>query len=366
MTRSRGIIRPMSGRQRPPICTLMLVTFMACAGQGDVVTPLSQSRTSTSPPTTSTSPSTTSTAAAATTTTQYASPAITASIEVTGGPFDLAIAAENLWIERHRHDGLSRLDPGTLTIEEVADVSVHCSVEAAAGAIWTANAHTSILTKVDPATAAALATYRITDVCGVAGTDTRIWVVSPGEPISIIRELDPNNGEELATIEVPELSFGLSLDDDVLWAVGEGGGGWLAKIDPHRAEVVSLQDTGRYYDGLVPGFGALWAVSRAESFLRRLNRETGEVETQIDVGASPNSITVAYDSIWVVRLTGDLVRVDPITNTVVADEHLLDVVGNTLPFTAYIAPLGGSLWISALERGLVVQVDPKKVASTSP
>lgn len=343
----------------------MVITLLACGGQGDVVTILSQSTTTTSQPTTSTSQPTTSTMAAATTTTLFASQAITASIEVTGGPFDLATAAENLWIERHREDGLSRLDPGMLTVENVADVSVHCSVEAATGAIWTANAHTSTLTKLDTATAAPSATHRIPNVCGVVGTDTRLWVVSPGEPVSTIRELDPDNGVELATIEVPELAFGLTLDDGVLWAVGEGGGGWLAKIDPDRAEVVDLQDTGRFYDGLVPGFDALWAVSRLEPFLRRLNRETGEVEARIEVGSSPNSITVAYDSIWVVRLNGNLVRVDPTTNTVVADEHLLDVVGSTLPFTAYIAPLAGSLWISALDRGLVLQVDPNQIVSTS-
>ena len=65
-------------------------------------------------------------------------------------------------------------------------------------------------------------------------------------------------------------------------------------------------------DGIAVGAGAVWAVASRDGTLTRIDPATGET-TSVDVGENPDSVVVAFDSVWVsvtgenkvVRLTAD-------------------------------------------------------------
>ena len=86
----------------------------------------------------------------------------------------------------------------------------------------------------------------------------------------------------------------------------------------------------------------------------RIDVKTNHVTKRIDV-AKPDWITASPDALWVSSQTGEIIRVDPTTATVVAK---IRVGANPLG-TAWIK---NELWVPNIDDGTISIVDPAQNA----
>jgi streptogramin lyase len=276
-------------------------------------------------------------------------------VEVRGGPGFLAATDDTLWIELHRASHLARLDPGTMTVEPMADVPAHCFISAANGVVWTTIYRENLVTRTDAETGAT-ALIETPHACGLKATGDEVWIADPND--GLVHRLDPQTGDIVETIAVPEAPTNLSRVGDLLFATGEGNGGWLAVIDVASGKIVHSHAWPEvtHFDDLAPGFGAVWAAGRGDPRLFELDPVTGDVLGTIQIGGSPSGIAVGEDAVWITLLEGDLVRVDPAANRM-TDVWTSDYTWLASPLLAF-----GSLWMTSLEENVVIRVDPAALA----
>src|SRR5512132_2309913 len=83
-------------------------------------------------------------------------PGILAVVPVAPGPITLAATSDAIWVESHRLNIVTRIDPSqNKEVARLKDAPVHCSVFSGGGFVWAseANADTGAgrVTKIDPA-----------------------------------------------------------------------------------------------------------------------------------------------------------------------------------------------------------------------
>jgi virginiamycin B lyase len=106
--------------------------------------------------------------------------------------------------------------------------------------------------------------------------------------------------------------------------------------------------------GLAVGFGSLWIPSCGQHTLIRADLTTGKIQATLPVGPanSEGGITAGAGSIWLMTNAGSvLARIDPISNTVVAD--ISTPAGSFCPLFA-----DGFVWITSTENSVLTKVDP--------
>jgi streptogramin lyase len=278
-------------------------------------------------------------------------------VEIRGGPGILAATDDTLWIELHRASHLARLDPETMAVESMDDVPAHCFISAANEAVWTTIFRDNLVTRTDADTGAT-ALIEIPHACGLKATADGVWIADPND--GLVHRLDPQTGDIIETIDVPEAPTNLSPVGDLLFATGEGSGGWLAVIDVASGEIVHSHAWPEvaHFDDLAPGFGAVWAAGRGDPRLFELDPVTGDVIGTIEIGGKPSGIAVGDDVLWITLLKGDLVRFDPAANKITG-VWTSDYTWLASPVLAF-----GSLWMTSLEENVVIRVDPATLAAS--
>ena len=276
-------------------------------------------------------------------------------VVVSGGPNVVTATQDAIWVELHRGSGVVRIEPETMATEPLPDVHVHCFVAAAPDAVWATEAASSTVTRIDAATAEVTTTATIPDACGLGVTADDVWVTSP-RGAKIFR-LDPATAEVLMEVETPPDPFTVFPRGDVVFAAGEGGGGWLARFDVTTGEPLDewMAPDVPFFDKVEFTEDAAWAVGRSDPNLYRLDPVTGEPQGQIMIGREPSGVVVAGDAVWVSQLGGRLSRIDPstgsITNTWTMPYSFLNLF--TFAFD--------SLWLTSLEENAIIRIDIDRV-----
>jgi streptogramin lyase len=283
--------------------------------------------------------------------------AVEQEVETGGGPGILAATDDALWIELHRASHLARLDPESMTVELLPDVPAHCFISAAAGVVWTTIHRENLVTRTDAETGVTTL-IEMPHACGLEATDDEVWITDPDD--GLVHRLDPNTGDVVQTIDVPEAPFTLSAVGDVLFATGEGDGGWLSVIDVATGAIEHNHTWPEItrLDDMASGFGAVWATGRGDPRLFELDPATGDVIATIDVGGKPSGIAAGEDALWITLLDGDLVRVDPIAGQITG-AWTSEYTWLTSPVLAF-----GSLWMTSLDQNVVIRVDPATLEAT--
>jgi streptogramin lyase len=260
-------------------------------------------------------------------------------VETGGGPGLLAATEDRLRIVLHRASHLAMLDPGTMTVAPLTDVPAHCTISAADGVVWTTIHEESLVTRTDAETGVT-ALFEIPQACGLEATGHDVWITDPDA--GLLHRLDPGTGDIVQTIDVPELPFTLATVGELLFAAGEGDGGWLAVIDVATGEIVHSHSSPEiaFFDDVAPGVEAVWAVGRGDPRLFELDPATGDVRSTIELGGSPSGIAVGEDALWITLLRGELLRVDPAAKQVTG-AWTSDYTWLTSPLLAF-----GSLWMN--------------------
>ena len=153
-------------------------------------------------------------------------------------------------------------------------------------------------------------------------------------------------------------SLSLALGFGSVWTAGTKG----PDAGIHRFDPRTLQEIAKIpIPGLVGsiGDGAVWVLNDA---LYRVNRDTNQVTAKIDVGKDIAAMTAAEGSVWVLRDTGILSRIDPETNQSVAEIRIGQRRMGRLDTSYYsgLVATEGSVWITeSISEGKLIRVDTK-------
>src|SRR5215208_1607240 len=204
----------------------------------------------------------------------------------------------------------------------------------------------------------------------LAAGDGAVWLSNP--PSREIYRLDPESGDTVATVSVPEgpcaaTDFGFG----ALWTITCDKLG-LAKIDPATNRVVThvalrvsaVLDGGEASVGV--GEGAVWIVLQRRDcescLLGRIDPRSLRVVARIPVREGAAAVRVGEGAVWVTNPAKSLVqKIDPRRNRVVATT----AVG---PTPRFLAVGEGGVWTLNQGDGSVTRLDPTSgdVAATIP
>lgn len=283
-------------------------------------------------------------------------PAALTEIALPGGPNTIGITRDKVWVELHRQNSLASVDPTTSAVATYPDVHVHCYIAAdGADGVWTTYHQGNLVTHVSAVSGTITQTVTIPEACGVGAAADQVWVASPSE--NKVYRLDPGTGAIQLSRAVDGTPFVVTPVGDLVYAAGEGGGGWFEAIDPADGHSVAKRHVTdvELVDMVALGFDALWVTGRTSTKLYRLDPQTLETRATIDIGSEPSGVAVGSDAVWVSQLGGHLTRVDPATNTATA------TWSTRYTFLAWPTLGFDRLWLTSLEEDVVVAIDLSKL-----
>jgi virginiamycin B lyase len=149
------------------------------------------------------------------------------------------------------------------------------------------------------------------------------------------------------------------------WTIATPDGIWvsnkpknsISKLDAKTNKVTLTVTVGQKpCSGIAYGFDSLWAPNCGDNTVSRVDAKSGKVLATIPVGPanSEGGIACSKDAVWMTTgAAGDkLVRIDPKTNTVVAEVKVAEG-SHTTDFGE------GAVWVTSGKGSLLTRVDPK-------
>jgi len=148
----------------------------------------------------------------------------------------------------------------------------------------------------------------------------------------------------------------VAVDEHAVWLAG---GRRLIRVDPDSGEVVRSVSVPDHVDGLATAGGDVWAVSSAQGTLMRIDPVTAEIRDRISMGADlasgPRKLSISADTDFVWVLDGDaatVVKIDPSLHDVVETYRLPPGRGSLA-----LAAGEGAAWISNVFDGTITRID---------
>src|SRR4051794_7392966 len=169
-------------------------------------------------------------------------------------------------------------------------------------------------------------------------------VKAPGVKIPIER-LKPE-----AIYEVPGNPDWLAIDavNATAWVSNEPKN-TVSRLDPKSSAVTTITVGKEPCSGLVADFGSLWVPNCGDKTISRVDLKTAAIAAtmKIGIGESEGSIVTGADSVWIMTdAKGTLARIDPATNTVVAEIYV--------PSGSYGLAFGeGAVWVTSTTQNSV-------------
>jgi streptogramin lyase len=182
----------------------------------------------------------------------------------------------------------------------------------------------------------------------------------------------PTSAAVGSTLE-DRLEAQIAVGDQPDWILADFGSVWVARdeaaavdrIDPETNEVVSTIEVGPHpCDGLASGFGAIWVPSCTAQKLYRISASNEQVEATIVIplfqgvaGTGPfGGLATDEEAVWMMTqgrsgVFDALARIDPRTNKITDTIPLGHLGGG-------VAVGDGAVWVTAPEDGLLLRVDP--------
>jgi streptogramin lyase len=166
-----------------------------------------------------------------------------------------------------------------------------------------------------------------------------------------------------ATIVVKGEPDWLAATADALWVTSEKTGA-VIRLNPAANRTGASIKVHQPCSGLAVGFGSLWIPSCGDKTVVRANAKTGAIQATVPMGPadSEGGITTGAGSVWLVTSEkGELARIDPSTNKVVAIVQI--PAGSFNPLFA-----AGMVWVTSNAGSVLLRIDPatNKVAGSTP
>ncbi len=147
---------------------------------------------------------------------------------------------------------------------------------------------------------------------------------------------------------------------DAVW-VASARANHVVQLLPVTNTVGIIAEVQRPCSGLAEGFGSIWVPSCGNHELDRLDPATGKIAAAIpaDAANSEGGIATGAGSVWFVVKPSKLLRIDPVSNAVIATIELPS--GSENPLFA-----DGFVWVASYGQDQLLKIDPasNKLVST--
>jgi DNA-binding SARP family transcriptional activator/streptogramin lyase len=225
------------------------------------------------------------------------------------------------------------------------------------GSVWVADQLDLTVTEID------LESRRVLRTVGLgfrpdhlAARDDAVWAFDKEE--RVLARLGAEQTWE--RFEHPDFTDieGVALDDHAVWLAG---GRRLIRVDPESGEVVKSVSVPDHVDGLATAGGDVWAVSSTAQAVLRIDSVTAEIRDRIPMAGDPDlgrqrlSISADTDFIWVLdRDAATVAKIDPSLHDVVETYRLPAGRGSLS-----LAAGEGAAWISNAFDGTITRIDAR-------
>jgi glutamine cyclotransferase len=181
------------------------------------------------------------------------------------------------------------------TLASIAVVDAYY-VGAAAGSIWTASGRDVL--RIDPETAEVVATIPIDPtfaVTEVEGSDDAIWATV--KEAEAAYRIDPVTNTVVARIQAGAYAHGILVQPGAVW-ISNAHEETVTRIDP-------LMNTALFVDGpgsgvgLAEGNGFVWASSRSDGILFRIDPASSRATPVVRIGGWPYGMAATDTALWV-------------------------------------------------------------------
>lgn len=210
------------------------------------------------------------------------------------------------------------------------------------------------ITRYDLATGDMLSEIETNDIC--LAMDEGFGSLWAGDCVeNTLLRIDVTTGEQVATISLPfslPSESSVAVGDDGVWMLSTGAQPDLVRIDPATNEVADTFPAPSGATALRAGDGSLWITRAHAGQLLRVDPATGEELVEIDVAAGSTFLAFGEGGVWTMGSTGEVVHVDPATNSVVA----IIPTGGRVEH-GDVAVGGGYVW-ARISETLFAQIDP--------
>ncbi len=249
--------------------------------------------------------------------------------------------------------------PEIQDIEEAGALHIDTSgnadwVTVAGDSAWLANVGRGI-TRYDLETGDLLGEIETNDIC--LAMDEGFGSLWAGDCVdNALLRIDVTTGELVATISMPFASLpgesSVAVGDDGVWMLSTGAQPDLVRIDPATNEVADTFPAPSGATAVRAGDGSLWITRAHAGQLLRVDPATGEELAEIDVAPESTFLAFGEGGVWTMGSTGEVVHVDPETNSVVA----IIPTGGQVDH-GDVAVGGGYVW-ARISESLFAQIDP--------
>jgi streptogramin lyase len=184
--------------------------------------------------------------------------------------------------------------------------------------------------------------------CFLAEAAGRVWVTSFDG--SELAEIDPVTNEVVDTYAMPEGPCGILVDHGMLWIETPRA---LVRFDPERREVIDRLRLDGGVFGLASTPSGLWGLSGRDDMVLQLHPRSGRIVGRVEVEGPLTGLAVQDDEIWTISGREAIVRIDPVTHTIVERFVLESYEPEGLAID------GSTLWVSSSFEGDVLRVDAR-------
>ena len=302
---------------------------------------------------------------------------VVASVRIPAGTGAFAVGAGAVWAVSDARPVLTRIDPARNAV--VASIKLvlqrPCPAEppgcgdaaAGAGAVWVTHTDDGTVSRIAPATNAVTATIKVgSRPLAVAVSSRAVWVANGGGPS--VSRIDPSSNKVVATIRLGPRSAAT----DRMSVTAGSGAVWVTmtkpddvvRIDPATNRVVARISLSWLRSGQPCGFlaadehavwaaGAHCATSSGYSVVTRMDPHDDTVTGTVAGLKAPIGLALGFGSLWVADLDAQAIdRVDLQTLRVVSR---LRVGGQPIRLRIGF----GSVWVRD-DSGRVLRIRPQR------
>jgi DNA-binding SARP family transcriptional activator/streptogramin lyase len=238
------------------------------------------------------------------------------STKVDGVPGALAVDGTHVWVGEGMRPRLYELDATSLhTIRELRLPDFPYKIVTGYGAVWVANGYIGNVVRVNAAngtTKLFTPERKSTGRLQLAEADGALWFASQDGRLT---RLEPHSLRALASIDQVADPETMTAGLGSLW-IASATRDELLRIDPGENRIARTIPIGGNAESVAAGDGAIWAVTPLEGRLWRIDPNTDAVTASIAVGSNPVTVTTTPNAIWVGTANGEILRVNPRTNTI--------------------------------------------------
>jgi len=257
-------------------------------------------------------------------------------------------------------DHLDRIDIKTnKLIDPVAGVSKPCGgMVSAFNSLWAPSCGGNSLVRIDPKTFKVTANVLsgAADITGTIAADAdSIWLLTDTK--ETLSRIDPDQNAVVGEMRIPAGCGGLTFAETALWLACPNENK-VYRINPATNQVEKTIEVSARPQAIAAGENSIWVLCEKDGKIDRIDPKTNKVSKSIELKVPDARGRIAFGegALWVTMAGFPLTRVDP-TSESVAQQFYGEGGGAIL-----ISP--GAIWLSSLNDGTLLRIDPKRVLAT--